>query len=152
MARPRKTTTETQDNPAPRKGRKSWKPANLIDIHGKEDGFRYRILSKDSQNLAKKLAEGWELVNNISESGETNEAPKPITGGSSLTSVREGHDWVLARIPEEDAKLRDEYYQQLTDRRTRAITKDLKNKVLEENTTAHGSITMKHGSEVNVIN
>jgi hypothetical protein len=75
----------------------------------------------DTKNLQGKLRSGWELV-------RADEYP-----GSEYPVINEGRykgligvgGLVLARIPEEIAKLRDEYYQNMTREANEALQHDL---------------------------
>ena len=77
--------------------------------------------SDDSKNVTGKLRSGWEFV-------ETDEYPNGIS--TSITSGKyEGvigvGGLVLARIPEELAKQREAYYQQVTQDRDEALENDV---------------------------
>lgn len=125
-----------------KKGNASWKPASLNEFTNKEDGFRYRMSRKDPDNLAKKAQEGWETVSNIQSSNTEHQDPNRIDLGTPLTSVQEGKDWVLQRIPEDVAKGRDEYYQQKVDRSEVALTSHIKKEAQKDGTDIHGEITI----------
>ena len=127
-----------------KKGKSSWKPASLNEFFNKEEGFRYRMVRKDAENLAKKEKEGWEVVSGIVGSNTKHDDPNRPEDGKALTSVREGRDWVLQRIPEELAKERDEFYNKENERRTDGLTAHIKKKMREEGSNApvHGEITI----------
>jgi len=125
----------------PKKGKPAWKPANVDDVFDREPGFRYRKVSKDPRNIAKKEAEGWEIISDTAGSKTTMEGGYGrINEGKPLTSVREGYDYVLARIPEDVAQARDEYINRETARRTAALKKQARDEI---NAPVHGSITLE---------
>lgn len=122
-----------------KKGNSSWKPASLNEFTDKDPNFRYRMVRKDPNNLAKKAAEGWESV----ESKQTPQIdPNRIEHGKPLTSINEGNDWVLQRIPEEKAKQRDEYYSKENERRIAGLTAHIKKEAEKTGANTHGEITI----------
>lgn len=125
-----------------KKGKSSWKPASLNDFNNKEEGYRYRMSRKDPVNLQKKADEGWETVSAIQSSETSHNSPDKIEQGKPLTSVREGHDWILQRIPEELAQGRDDYYNAETERRTAGLTAHIKKEMAKEGAGMHGDITI----------
>ncbi len=130
-----------------KKGRPSWKPASLNEFYNKEPGYVYRMVRKDQDNLAKKEAEGWEKVSAIQGADTKHIEPGRINDGKSMTTVQEGKDWVLARIPEELAQERRDYFQKESDRRVAGLTAHLKKETAKEGTETHGNITIssRHG-------
>lgn len=134
----------------PKKGRRSWKPASLNEFHNKEDGFRYRMMSKDTVNLAKKEAEGWEIVSGLQSADTEHVSSGRMNDGKSLSSVQQGHDWVLGKIPEELAVERDAYYNNETARRTAGLTAHIRKDLSKEGAKTHGNITISsnHGTQV----
>lgn len=129
--------------PLLKKGNPTWSPANVAEILGKEEGYRYRKLRKDPTNLANKEQEGWEIVSGINGSKTTSEAGAGrINDGKALGSVREGTDWVLGRIPEETALGRDDYYNKENARRVSGLTAHVKKEVGKEGAQTHGNITV----------
>lgn len=134
-----------------KKGRTSWSPASLNEFTGKEPGYRYRMSRKDPENLSKKEQEGWETVSAV-QSADTKHTPAGrIDDGANLTSVQEGRDWVLQRIPEELAGKRDEYYNGEVERRTAGLTAHMKKEVGKSGAEVHGKITISSRSGEQVI-
>lgn len=125
-----------------KKGSSSWKPASLNEFSNKEDGYRYRMVRKDANNLSKKKQEGWETVSDLNGSDTKQEDPNRIEHGKSLTSVQEGHDWVLMRLDEETAMKRDEYFNNETERKTKGLTAHIKKEMGKEGAETHGDITI----------
>lgn len=125
-----------------KKGKSSWKPASLNEFEGKEDGYRYRLVNKDPVNMSKKAQEGWETVSGVQSSSTEHQDPQRIEHGKPLTSVREGHDWVLQRIPENLAQERDAYFNAETERRTAGLTAHIKKDLAKDGAGMHGEITI----------
>lgn len=136
-------TNPAQEQPVKKKGKPTWKPANVDEIFDKESGYRYRKINKDPRNLAKKQAEGWEILSDISGSKTTMEGGYGrINDGKPLTSVREGYDYVLGRIPEEHAQARDEFINAENDRRLTALKRNAGKELSKDGAPVHGSITL----------
>lgn len=136
-------TSQTLSNPAGvKKGKSSWKPASLNEFVNKEDGYRYRMSRNDPANLSKKAQEGWENVSGIQSPQTAHDDPSRIEHGKPLTSVTEGHDWILQRIPEEVGQSRDEYIANETQRRTAGLTAHIKKELGKEGAETHGDITI----------
>lgn len=125
-----------------KKGKPSWKPASLNEFFNKEPGYVYRMVRKDPDNLAKKSVEGWETVSAIQSQNTKRDEPGRINDGKPMTSVQEGKDWILQRIPEELAEERREYFSNETERRVAGLTAHLKKEVGKEGATTHGNITI----------
>lgn len=152
--RPRQTE-ETMPKRASslKKGNSSWTPASLNEFTGKEDGYRYRMSRKDSQNLSKKAQEGWETVSSIQSGNILQQSTNRIDDGAQLTSVHEGYDWVLQRLPEEIAKERDAYYNNESHRRVASLTSHFKNEMKKHggNAPTHGEITISSRTGTQII-
>lgn len=125
-----------------KKGNSSWTPASLNEFTNKEPGYRYRMSHKDPKNLSKKAQEGWETVSSENSAGTGYVDPNRIEHGKPLTSVYEGHDWILQRIPEETAQGRDAYFNNEAERRTAGLTAHIKKEMSKEGAEAHGDITI----------
>lgn len=136
---PQSTQAET---PLVKKGNSSWKPASLNEFTQKEAGYRYRMSRKDPKNLSDKAAEGWETVSGIASSQTAYDDPERIEHGKPLTSVTEGHDWILQRLPEEKAKERDAYFSAEDARRQAGLTAHIKKDLAKQGTEGHGEITI----------
>lgn len=125
-----------------KKGNASWTPASLNEFSNKEPGYRYRMIRKDPQNLSKKVDEQWEIMSGLQSSQSKQVDPNRIEYGKPLTSVNEGHDWVLGRIPEEVAQKREAYFNAETERRTAGLTAHIKKDLAKEGAGMHGEITI----------
>lgn len=143
-------TNPAQNTLGLKKGKATWKPANVLDIIDKEDGYNYRILEKSPRNLAKKQREGWEIVS-ATNSPNTANAGGNMESGKPLTSVLEGHDYVVGRMPEDMAQARQDYVNSETERRTLALTRQAKEDLGKTGAPIHGSITMEKRGVKTVI-
>lgn len=128
----------------PKKGKPTWKPANVDDVVDKEDGFRYRWINAEPKNIAKKQAEQWEIVSDIAGSQTTSEAGYGrIDAGKHLTSVREGQGRILARLPEDVAVERDAYVNGKTARMTAALKRQTRDDLGKSGAPIHGGISIE---------
>ena len=105
----------------------TWTPPSSLDAPHAPDGFRHRWIRTetmgfdDTKNMSGKIRSGWELV-------RADEYP-----GTDYPSVKEGKyagvigvgGLVLARIPEEVAKAREEYFRRQTKDKDDAVNNDL---------------------------
>lgn len=122
-----------------KKGKTSWKPASVLDVTGKEEGYRYRWANKASDNIYKKEQEGWETVSGLQSDSAKHESDR-IQDGKQLTSTFEKHDAILMRIPEEVAQGRDDYINNKTAQRTKGLTAHFKEEAKKNGSVAHGEI------------
>jgi len=104
----------------------TWTPPSALDSPPAPQGFRHRWLRtevlgfEDTKNMAGKLRGGWELVRADEYPGEQFDS----YAEGKYAGVIGGGGLVLARIPEEIAKAREEYYKKLTQERDEAIAND----------------------------
>jgi hypothetical protein len=105
----------------------TWTPPSSLDAPPAPEGFRHRWIRAesmgfdDTKNMSGKIRSGWELV-------RADEYP-----GTDYPSVKEGKyagvigvgGLVLARIPEEVAKAREEYFRRQTKDKDDAVNNDL---------------------------
>lgn len=146
----RPTTGAQASESAPlKKGNATWKPASLNVFYNKEAGYRYRMSRKDDKNLATKAQEGWETVD---DSATTHQSTNKIEHGKPLTSIHEGSDWVLQKLPEELAKSRDHWHDDKNKRMVSGLTAHIKKEMKEKglNAPVHGDITIssRKGTEI----
>lgn len=134
-----------------KKGNTSWMPASLNEFENKDPNYTYRMMRKDPDNLAKKSKEGWEVVSGVQDSSVEHQDANRIEDGKPLTSVQEGRDWILGRIPNEVAQARHDYHDKENKRREAGLTAHLKDKMKKEggNAPVHGEITIssRRGTE-----
>ena len=106
---------------------KVWVPPSSLDAPPAPKGFRHRWIRAesvgfdDTKNIAGKLRSGWELVRADSYEG----SDYPVVKDGKYAGVIGVGGLLLARIPEELAKQRTEYFQKQTEARDEAVDNDL---------------------------
>ena len=106
---------------------KVWTPPSSLDAPKAPTGFRHRWIRvetmgfDDTKNLQGKIRSGWELV----RADEYPGSEYPVINEGKYKGMIGVGGLVLARIPEEIAKLRDEYYQNMTREANEALQHDL---------------------------
>ena len=106
---------------------KVWTPPSSLDAPKAPTGYRHRWIRvetmgfDDTKNLQGKLRSGWELV----RADEYPGSEYPVINEGKYKGMIGVGGLVLARIPEEIAKLRDEYYQSMTREANEALQHDL---------------------------
>ena len=106
---------------------KTWTPPSSLDAPPAPDGFRHRWLRTDimgfddTKNMSGKIRSGWELVR--ADEYPDHSYPKVLEG--KYAGVIGVGGLVLARIPEEIAKSREDYYKKQVKERDLAIENDL---------------------------
>ena len=105
----------------------TWTPPSSLDAPRPKDGYRHRWIrlvimgQDDTKNVSSKLRSGWELVRADEYPGENYST---ITEGKYAGVIGHG-GLALARIPEEVAKARNEYFVKKTQESEQAIKNDL---------------------------
>ena len=128
-----KRESETRENTA---RRKNWAPPSRLDAPPAPPGYRHRWIRAESAgqedriNVTGKLREGYELV----RADEYPEFDSMIQEDGKHAGVISVGGLLLARIPEETAEERREYYQSRTHDQMRAADNDLMK------TNAHSSM------------
>ena len=103
-----------------------WTPPSSLDAPTAPDGFRHRWIRAeslgfdDTKNIAGRLRSGYELV----RADEYPDHNYPSIKDGKYAGVIGVGGLVLARIPEEIAKSREEYYAKRTQEREDAIAND----------------------------
>ena len=106
---------------------KVWVPPSSLDAPPAPKGFRHRWIRAesvgfdDTKNIAGKLRSGWELVRADSYEG----SDYPVIKDGKYAGVIGVGGLLLARIPEEIAKQRTEYFKRQTEARDEAVDNDL---------------------------
>ena len=106
---------------------KVWTPPSSLDAPPAPDGYRHRWLRAesmgfdDTKNISGKIRSGWELV----RSDEYPDSDYPIISEGKYAGVIGVGGLVLARMPEELAKSRDEYYRKMNTDRNEALQNDV---------------------------
>ena len=128
-----KRESETRETTA---RRKNWAPPSRLDAPPAPPGYRHRWIRAESAgqedriNVTGKLREGYELV----RADEYPEFDSMIQEDGKHAGVISVGGLLLARIPEETAEERREYYQSRTHDQMRAADNDLMK------TNAHSSM------------
>jgi len=106
---------------------KVWTPPSSLDAPPAPDGYRQRWIRAesmgfdDSKNMSGRMRSGWELVRADEYPGEL----YPTVDTGKYAGVIGVGGLVLARIPEELAKQREEYFRQLNAERNEALDNDV---------------------------
>ena len=105
---------------------KVWTPPSSLDAPPAPDGFRHRWIRAeslgfdDTKNIAGRLRSGYELV----RADEYPDHDYPSVKDGKYAGVIGVGGLVLARVPEEIAKSREEYFAKRTQEREEAIAND----------------------------
>ena len=106
---------------------KVWTPPSSLDAPPAPDGYRHRWIRAesmgfdDTKNMSGKVRSGWDLV----RADEYPEHDYPSVNEGRYAGVIGVGGLVLARIPEELAKQREAYFQQMTQDRNDALDNDV---------------------------
>ena len=106
---------------------KPWTPPSSLDAPPAPDGFRHRWIRTevlgfdDTKNMSGKMRSGWELV----RADQYPDQDYPSLKEGKYAGVIGVGGLVLARIPEEVAKARQDYFAQQTKDRDDAVNNDL---------------------------
>ena len=106
---------------------KVWTPPSSLDAPKAPDGFRHRWIRAevmgfdDTKNISGKLRSGYELV----RADEYPNTHYPVQKEGKYAGVIGVGGLVLARIPEEIAKSREEYFAKMTREADEALRHDL---------------------------
>ena len=107
--------------------KKVWTPPSSLDAPPAPTGFVHRWLRaeslgfQDTKNISGRVRSGYELV----RSDEYPDADYPIVEDGKYKGVIGVGGLVLARVPEEIAKSRQEYYTDMHDEKVKAVDNDL---------------------------
>ena len=106
---------------------KVWTPPSSLDAPPAPDGFRHRWIRaeslgfQDSKNISGRLRSGYELV----RADEYKDSDYPVVHDGKYKGIIGVGGLLLARIPEELAKQRTDYFQRQTEGQTEAVDNDL---------------------------
>jgi len=106
---------------------KVWTPPSSLDAPPAPDGYRHRWIRAesmgldDSKNVSGKIRSGWEFV----RADEYPDTDYPSVVDGKYAGVIGVGGLLLARIPEEIAKSREEYFRNMTQDRNEALENDL---------------------------
>ena len=105
----------------------TWTPPSSLDAPPAPDGYRHRWIRTetmgfdDTKNMSGKIRSGWELVRADAYPG----TDYPTVKEGKYAGVIGVGGLVLARIPEEVAKAREDYFRKQTKDRDDAVNNDL---------------------------
>ncbi len=118
-------TRKSKDAPRP------WSPPSSLDAPKAPSGFVQRWIRvesmgfEDTSNVSKKLREGWEFVRAETLKEEIGANQYPVVSKGEYAGLIGTQGLVLARIPEEIAKSRAEYFKKISADQMSAIDNDL---------------------------
>ena len=107
--------------------KKVWTPPNSLDAPPAPTGYRHQWIraeilgQSDAKNIASSLREGWELV----RADEYPDTDYPIVEDGKYKGTIGVGGLVLARVPEEIAQQRQEYYAKQHAEKVEAADNDL---------------------------
>jgi hypothetical protein len=107
--------------------KKVWTPPSSLDAPPAPDGYHHRWIRAesmgfdDTKNMAGKLRSGYELV----RADEYPESNYPVISDGKYKGVIGVGGLLLARIPMELVKARDEYFGKITSDKNKAVEQDL---------------------------
>ena len=122
-----KKTSRASQNRSKTERPKVWTPPSSLDAPPAPQGFRHRWIRAetmgfdDTKNIQGKLRSGWTLV----RADEYPDSEYPIVTEGRYAGVIGVGGLVLARIPEESAKSREEYFSQMTREANQSLETDL---------------------------
>ena len=123
-----KKTSRANDTRSKSERPKVWVPPSSLDAPPAPDGFRYRWIRaesvgfQDTKNIASRLREGYELVR--AEEVE-NASDYPVLDEGRYKGVIGVGGLLLAKVPSEIAKQRQEYMTRRHAERSEAVNNDL---------------------------
>jgi len=106
---------------------KVWTPPSSLDAPPAPDGFRHRWIRaeslgfQDSKNVSGRLRSGYELV----RADEYKDSDYPVIVEGKYKGIIGVGGLVLARVPEEIAKQRTEYFKRQAEGQSEAVEHDL---------------------------
>ena len=123
-----KNTSRANDTRSKSERPKVWVPPSSLDAPPAPDGFRYRWIRaesvgfQDTKNITGRIREGYELVR--AEEVE-NASDYPVLDEGRYKGVIGVGGLLLAKVPEEIAKQRQDYMTQRHEERNEAVENDL---------------------------
>ena len=120
-------TSRASQTRSKEESKKIWTPPNSLDAPPAPEGFRHQWIRaesmgyQDTKNVAASLREGYELV----RADEYPDSDYPVVEDGKYKGVIGVGGLVLARVPEEIAKQRSDYYAKMHDDKVKAVDSDL---------------------------
>ena len=128
MKKDEKNTSRANQTRSKSERPKVWVPPSSLDAPPAPDGFRYRWIRaevvgyQDTKNVTSRLREGYELVR--AEEVE-NASDYPVLDEGKYKGVIGGGGLLLAKVPVEIAKQRQDYMTKRHEDRNEAVENDL---------------------------
>ena len=122
-----KKTSRASQTRSKTERKKVWTPPSSLDAPPAPTGFRHRWLRaeslgfNDSKNIQGRLRSGYELV----RADEYPDSDYPVVEDGKYKGVIGVGGLLLARIPMEIVKSRDEYFNKITQDKDTAVEQDL---------------------------
>ena len=123
----KRTSRASQTREKVSQKKKVWTPPSSLDAPPAPTGFRHRWIRaetlgfQDTKNVAGRIRSGYELV----RADEYPDSDYPVVEDGKYKGVIGVGGLVLARVPEEIAKSRQEYYTDMHDEKVKAVDNDL---------------------------
>ena len=120
-------TSRASQTRSKEESKKIWTPPNSLDAPPAPEGYRHQWIRAesmgfdDSSNMSAKLRTGYELV----RADEYPDSDFPIVEDGKYKGVIGVGGLLLARVPEEIAKQRSEYYVNQHGEKVKAVDNDL---------------------------
>jgi hypothetical protein len=127
MVKETKITSRASQTRSKTERPKKWTPPTSLDAPKPPAGFRHRWIRAeivgfdDTKNIMGQLRSGWVLVRADEYEGQD----YPVVKDGKYAGIIGVGGLLLARIPEEIAKQRDEYFKKQTEARDEAVESDL---------------------------
>ena len=127
MVKETKITSRASQTRSKTERPKKWTPPTSLDAPKPPAGFRHRWIRAeivgvdDTKNIMGQLRSGWVLVRADEYEGQD----YPVVKDGKYAGIIGVGGLLLARIPEEIAKQRDEYFKKQTEARDEAVDSDL---------------------------
>ena len=127
MVKETKITSRASQTRSKTERPKKWTPPTSLDAPKPPAGFRHRWIRAeivgfdDTKNVMGQLRSGWVLVRADEYEGQD----YPVVKDGKYAGIIGVGGLLLARIPEEIAKQRDEYFKKQTEARDEAVDSDL---------------------------
>ena len=104
-----KELLDTAKKPVTKKGKTTWKPANIMGLTNKDPNYSYKWAEATGQNIQRYIAEGWEVVDRTTDKVNALSSNTMDFGSQQDTTIR-SREMILIRTPRENAEARKEYY------------------------------------------
>ena len=122
-----KKTSRAKSNRSATERRKPWQPPSKLDAPEAPEGFKHRWIRAevrgfdDRTNISGRLREGYELV----RKDEYPDFELPVISSGKYEGVFGVGGLILARLPEETAREREDYFRTRSNEQMQAVDADL---------------------------